>query len=152
MNDLVTLAIKIPRETEVTPEAAQTFLTTLTQLNKPKRFGKLVGKFPKSLALEIAYSRSQIQFQITTDKEFEIFIRTQLQSTYSLSVIEKVEDPLNGVEFDYIKLGLSRGNNYPLASFRDFRDVDPLASLLSVLSKGNENEVTVIQFALESAH
>jgi len=152
MSNLVTLAIKIPRETEVTPEAAQTFLTTLTQLNKPKRFGKLMGRFPKSLALEIAYTKSQIHFQITTDSEFEVFIRTQLQSTYSLSVIEKVEDPLQAIEFDYIKLGLSKGNNYPLATFRDFREVDPLASLLSVLSKGSEDEVTVIQFALESVH
>lgn len=151
MSNLVTLAIKIPRETEVTPEAAQTFLTTLTQLNKGKRFHKkFLNKFPKALALEIAFLHSQIYFMVTCDPEFEVFIRTQLQSNYPLSVIEKIGDPLEGIEFDYIKLGLSKGIYYPLATYKDFRDVDPLASVLSVLSKGHENEVTILQFALEA--
>ena len=75
MKDLVTLAIKIPRDTEVTPEAAQTFLTTLTQLNSGKRLQKLMGKFPKSLSLEIAFVRSQIYFLISIDPEFEVFVR-----------------------------------------------------------------------------
>ncbi len=153
MPNLITLAIKIPRNTEITPEAAQTFLTTLTQLNYIKPFHKkILGKFPKSLALEIVYANSQIQFMITCDSEFEVFIRTQLQSNYSLCVIEKQKDPLEALDFDYIKLGLSKGNNYPLSTFKDFKDVDPLASLLSILSKGTEQEVTILQFALESAH
>lgn len=152
MANLVTLSVKIPRNTEVTPEAAQTFLATLTQLNKGSTLHKkFLAKFPKSLALEIAFYNSQIQFLITCDPEFETFIRTQLQSTYPLSFIEKTKDPLENLEFDYIKLGLSHGNNYPLATYKEFREVDPMASLLSVLSKGHENEITIIQLALEAA-
>ena len=54
MSELVTLAIKLPRETPVTPEAAQTFLAALTQINPTSFWQKLGGAKSKSIALEIA--------------------------------------------------------------------------------------------------
>lgn len=150
MQDLVTLALKLPRNTQVTPEAAQTFLAALTQVNYLSVFDKLLGKKPKAFALEIALINQQIYFLITCDSELVPFIETQIQSNYPLAIIEKIKDPLEGISFDVKTLKLSKGNFYPIATTSSFQDVDPLSSILSVLAKSDPDEVTLVQFALES--
>lgn len=152
MAELTTLLLKLPRNTEVTPEAAQTFLATLTQINKVSTLNKLLGTKQRGFALEITLANQQIRFQITADKELVPFIETQLQSNYPLVIIEKVDDPLKDKEVDYIKLLLRKGNFYAIATFEKFTDIDPLSSILSVLTKSDPDEVSVIQFALESVN
>lgn len=149
-SNLVTLLLKIPRNTVVTPEAARTFFSTLTQINYASNLSKLFGTKVPAFALEICLVNQQIQFQITCDESLRSFIETQLQSNYPLVIIEKIDDPLEGRELKTKNLYLSKGNFYPLATFDSFTDIDPLSSILTVLSKGDPDEVTVIQFALES--
>jgi len=150
MENLVTLVLKIPRNTEVTPEAAQTFLSALTQINSVSFFKKLTGIHPQAIALEIILVNQQIRFQISCDRSLAPFIETQIQSNYPLVIIEKSIDPLNDCDLEVVKLKLRKGNFYPLAVFDTFQDVDPLSSLLSVLSKGDPDQIALIQYALES--
>lgn len=152
MESLTTLLLKIPRNTQVTPEAAQTFLAALTQINSLPFLKKLFGKKPESLALEIALFNQQIRFQITCDNSLVPFIETQLQSNYPLVIIEKIDDPLKEreKELEIKKLVLAKGSYYPIATFDFFQEVDPLSSILSVLSKASPNEAALIQVALES--
>src|SRR4030066_1817263 len=89
MNNLVSLVLKVPRNTENTPEAAQTFLAALTQINSVSFFQKLTGVYPQALALEIALINQQIKFQITCDETLAPFIETQIQSNYPLVIIKK---------------------------------------------------------------
>ena len=150
MSELTTLLLKLPRNTEVTPEAAQTFLAALTQINSVPQLKKLFGARSQALALEIALVSQQIRFQLTAENELLPFVRAQIQSNYPLAIIEKVPDPLGNVDLEVTRLYLSKGNYYPIATYPAFTDIDPLSSVLSVLTKGNPEEVTVIQFALES--
>lgn len=150
MSELTTLLLKIPRNTEVTPEAAKTFLAALTQINYVSGLSKLLGTKPATFALEILLFNQQIRFQITCDKTLGSFIETQIQSNYPLAIIEKVEDPLENKLSDLTILKLSKGNYYPLATFANFTDIDPLSSILSVLAKGDPEEITLVQYALES--
>lgn len=150
MSNLVTLLLKIPRNTEVTPEAAKTFLAALTQINYASTFQKILGNKPKALALEIALYNQQIGFLITCDDELKPFIETQVQSNYPLAIIEKVKDPLEGIEPEVISLKLAKGNYYPVGTSEHFKDIDPLSSILTVLSKSDPNQITLIQIALES--
>lgn len=154
MNELTTLLLKIPRNTEVTPEAAQTFLAALTQINSVSFFQKLSGVKPQALALEIALINQQIRFQITCDSSLAPFVENQLQSNYPLAIIQKTQDPLrqpaNNLKFEIINLKLKKGSYYPIATFANFTDVDPLSSILSVLVKSNPDQVTIVQIALES--
>ena len=62
MSKLVTFNLKLPRNTEVTPEAAKTFLSALTQINPSSSFERLLGKKQKAFALEIALINQQIHF------------------------------------------------------------------------------------------
>jgi hypothetical protein len=150
-SSLTTLFLKLPRNIEVTPEAAKTFLSALTQINSVSTLQKLFGTHPLALALEIASVNQQIQFMITCDNSLVPFVSAQLQSNYPLVVMEKVEDPLAGIPLEVKELKPAKGNYYPLATYDKFTDVDPLSSVLSVLSKAEPTELIVIQIALESA-
>jgi hypothetical protein len=150
-SNLTTLFLKLPRNIEVTPEAAKTFLSALTQINSVSALQKLFGTRPLSLALEVGAINQQIRFMITCDKSLVPFISAQLQSNYPLVVIEKVDDPLAGQPLIVKELKPGKGNFYPLGTYDKFTDIDPMASVLSVLSKAEPTELVVIQVALESA-
>ena len=157
MSTLTTLLLKLPRNSEITPEAAKTFLAALTQINSVSGFQKLMGTRPQALALEIASINQQIDFLITCDTELLPFIQTQIQSNYPLVVMEKIQDPLQaeGPEpgrgsLEVKELKLAKGNYYPIGTYDKFTDIDPLSSTLSVLSKAEPTELVLIQIALES--
>lgn len=155
MSNLTTLFLKLPRNQEITPEAAKTFLAALTQINSVTFWQKLSGVTPRPLALEVASINQQIQFLITCDTELVPFIQNQLQSNYPLVVMEKIFDPLLDQDgepksFDVKELKPSKGNYYPVATYDKFTDIDPLSSVLSVLSKVEPTELVMIQIALEA--
>lgn len=157
MSGLITLLLKLPRNTQVTPESAKTFFSALTQINPITGIEKLLGKKQKGLSMEIVLLNQQISFQITCDQALLPFIETQLRSNYPLLIIEKTKDPLEELAASgndglrLVRLYLQKGNYYPINTFDKFQDVDPLSSILSVLSKGDPEEVTVIQICLESS-
>ena len=151
MQNLTTLLLKLPRNTEVTPEAAQTFLSALTQINSVSFFQRLTGTRPQPLALEIALINQQIRFQITCDTELVPFVSTQIQSNYPLVIIEKTTDSISGQNLSVVSLKLKQGSYYPIATYPAFTDIDPLASLLSVLSKSSPDQTAIVQYTLQAA-
>ena len=151
MQNLTTLLLRLPRNIEVTPEASQTFLSALTQINSVSFFQRLTGTKAQALALEIALVNQQILFLITCDSEIVPFVTTQIQSNYPLLIIEKVQDPIAQKPLLVTNLGLRNGSYYPLATYANFTDIDPLSSILSVLSKASPDDVALVQIALESA-
>lgn len=151
MSQLDSLLLKIPRGTEVTPEAAQTFLAALTQINSVSGLDRLFGKKPQVLALEIALFNQQIHFLITTDTEMSPFVKTQIQSNYPLVMVEKIEDPLQNMgALSAKRLRLARGNLYPINTYPAFVDIDPLSSVLSIFSNAQAGELAVVQICLEA--
>ena len=153
MNDLLTIQLKLPRNTDVTPEAAQTFLSALTNINTTPSFEKLIfRKKAKPLALEISLYDHIIRFQLTAHKDLMPFIKTQLQSSYPLLIMDKSDDVLQKFLPEVASLRLTSGNYYPITTYESFKDVDPLSAMLSVLSKADENEMVLVQYALESTN
>jgi hypothetical protein len=151
MHNLTTLLIKLPRNTEITPEASKTFLSALTQINGVTFFQKLTGVKAQPLALEICLINQQIQFLITCDVDLVPFVTTQIQSNYPLAIIEKRNDPMEGANIVVNTVILKKGSYYPIADYSKFADIDPLSSVLSVLSKSDPDELAIIQIALEGA-
>jgi len=151
MTGLTTLLLKLPRNTEITPESSQTLLAALTQINGVSRLQKMLGTKPQAFALEIALDNQQIKFIVTCDDDLVPFVTTQIQSNYPLVIIEKIKDPIEGKQLDVAALVLSHGSYYPLAVTDNFKEVDPLSSVLSVLSKGDPDQLALIQISLESA-
>ena len=152
MANLTTLFLKLPRNQDVSPEAAKTFLSALTQINEVSPLQRLFGAVPPPLSLEIASVNQQIKFLITCDSSLVPFIEAQIQSNYPLVVIEKINDPLASTPKIVVKeLKLSKGSYYPIGTYDKFTDIDPLSSILSVLSKVEPTETVMVQIALESA-
>lgn len=150
--DNTTLLLKIPRNTKVTPEAAQTFLSALVEINYMSSIKKLFGNRPPAFALEIGVVNQHIGFQITCDSRLVNFVETQLQSNYPLVVLEKIKDPFINIEYpNIINLHLRKGNYYPIATYNLFNDIDPMSSILQVLSKAQANEMLLYQIAIESS-
>lgn len=153
MLELSTLFLKLPRNQEITPEAARTFLSALTQINSVSDFQKLLGTTPLALSLEIASINQQIMFLITCDPTLVPFIEAQVQSNYPLVVIEKISDPLASLPSIEVKeLKLSKGSFYPIGTYDKFTDIDPLSSVLSVLSKVEPTDTVMVQIALEATN
>ncbi|HTK03313.1 MAG TPA: TraM recognition domain-containing protein [Alphaproteobacteria bacterium] len=150
MPNLTTLLLKLPRNSDITPEAAKTFLSALTQINSISSFQKFFGTRPPALALELASINQQINFLITCEDTLVPFIQTQIQSNYPLVVMEKIPDPLTNQNLDIKELKLAKGNYYPIGTYDKFTDVDPLSSILSVLSKAEPTELILVQITLES--
>lgn len=150
MSKLVTISVKLPRLQEVTPEAAKMFLSTLTSLSSVTPLQKFFGAKPQVLSLELVTINQQILFLITVDEELERFVQTQLQSNYPLVIMQKINDPLEGLAMGVKNLKLKNGSYYPIATYDKFTEIDPMASVLSVLSKAESNEVSMVQLALEA--
>lgn len=152
MPKLTTLLIKVPRDLDVTPEATQTFLSTLTQINSVGKWKRFTGTKPLAVALEIAVVNQQIMFMVTADTQIIPFVESQIQSNYPLALIEKHADPLAEVidDLSIYFFRLKKGTNYPIATFTHFTDIDPLSSVLTVMGKAPPDKIGIVQIAIES--
>ena len=151
MNDLTTLFLKVPRGSEINPESAQTFLAALTQINSVGRWDRLMGARPQVLSLEIMLFKQQIHFCITCDIDLAPFVEAQLQSNYPLVIIENGPDPLLTAGALHVQeLSPKKGIYYPIATYPAFQEVDPISSILSVLSKAPPESFAAVQISLEA--
>jgi len=148
-SQLTTLFLKVPRGTEITPESAKTFLAALTGISNVTFMEKMKGLTPQVLSLEIITINQQIRFAITASTELVPFVEGQLQSNYPLVSIERVPDPIVNQQLAVTDLTLRKGAYYPIAIYSTFSDIDPMSSILSILSKAEIGEVTIVQLALE---
>ncbi len=143
------LEVKNPRTLEVTPELMVQFLASLTTL-KHKSF-----LFTKGIpvSLEITFFEGTIHFFIVGDKNYQHFIEAQILSQYPKALLVPQKDYLPKIMESSqptlaARLKLQHDFVYPIKTFKDFKDVDPLSSFLGVLSKLKGHENIVIQIML----
>lgn len=154
MSKLSTLLVTIPRDTEVTPESAATFLSTYPAILHKSLFDVYIrGEARPNVALEVAVYEQKIKFILTISGELVQFAASQIQSTYPLAKITAIEDPLPKLAGSlYVgELSLSLASFYPLKTWSDFRETDPMNAYLSVLSKAEPGEVVWISFVIAKA-
>ena len=154
MPKLTTLLVTIPRETEVTAESAATFLSTFPSILHKSLFDVWIkGEEKPVIALEVAVWEQKIRFLVTCSSHLTQFIISQIQSTYPLAVIAPIEDPLLGFapRLTIGEMRLSLASYYPLKTWADFKDTDPINSYLSVMSKAEVGEVMWLSWVISSA-
>lgn len=148
--DRIILEIKTSRLSEETTEAMVQFLASLTGLRK--RF-MLLWKLGHPISLELAMFNQTIHFYVTCPASLKTFIEGQLTGAYPKSLIVNTKDYMPGIIADKSSLAmgqmkLSSSYLFPLKIYSEFKDVDPLASLLSSLAKAQPNDRVVIQYLL----
>lgn len=145
----ILLEIRTSRTGEETPEAMAQFLTNLSNL----RFRHLlIFKRGIPISLEMAIIEQLIHFYISVPSAFQAFIESQLISQYPKASIVKTKDYLPEILMDKTvflgQLKLEHDFVYPLRTFVDFKEVDPLSSVISALSKNQKEDKVAIQYLL----
>ncbi|MBI2595670.1 type IV secretion system DNA-binding domain-containing protein [Candidatus Daviesbacteria bacterium] len=143
MHQKIILEIKTPRTGEETPEAMVQFLASLTSIKAKTAF-----------SLEIVVVNQAIHFYIAAPLAYQTYIESQLLSQYPKALVTPVKDDglqallseKKDIEAGQVKL--QHNFLYPLKSFNDFKDVDPMSSLLGILTRIAKEDVVVVQFLL----
>lgn len=149
----IALEIRTPRTGLETPEAMAQFFGSLVQLKAPpaNSFWK-TSELP--LSFEIAVFDQSIHFYIVIPISHQSFIESQLLSQYPRSLITPVKleqimahfkDPLT---YSYGQMKLQSPNVYPLKTYKDFKDIDPMSSLLGMMAKLSPEDAVLVQFLL----
>ncbi len=158
-DSMAILELKVPRESEQvsqTPEAAAQFFANVTNLLHHSFMARILGHHLPSIALEIATINQSIHFYLVCPRHVQSYLESQLKAQYPLISIIPAADYLSDIwttpgGFDAGQMTLGTYPIYPLKTYKDFSDVDPLVGVLSVVARAKPDEVMVIQYILGAA-
>ncbi len=153
MTEKIILEIKIPRENEYTPESAEALFSGLSKsLTIPGFFNRLRGSKPRVLVLEIACYNQQIRFYVILERDFLPYFESQILAVYPLAVLSETQDCLCHINSFFAgQIVQSASFYYPIRTYQEFKDVDPLSSFLAVMSKAGGKDLFLVQIVLEPA-
>ncbi len=142
------LQIKVPKKNEYTHEQTNIFLSSLLS-GGTKKFLGLFGDTKADVSLNILSYKSIITFLIGVDDADEDFVRNQLLAQYPNAQINLYEgDELFPEHFVEIKLAKAR--DLPIQTMQDYKDVDPMVSVLSPMTRIRDQEAFFwVQMVLE---
>ena len=154
MVQLSFLQIRNPKDDETPIEAAtQIFASALPYPYIP--WWKRLFISVKTYAFEIYLMGQTIYFYAVTPKENETFIQSLVTSSFPQSAVKKTTDPMDIIfKSKNIRVGEVVLNSYPylpIKTYFDFKDIDPLSSLVGFLSKQGPNLKMVIQILISPA-
>ena len=158
-NSFTVLEVRLPQENEYTFEAMSSLLANFTQFSHASLLQRLIGKKKTIASLEILLKDGQLRFFVVIPKNELDFFRSQILAQYSTALTRETPDYLQdffSTETNsnptFTQMGLAKSYSYPLKTTTDFRDTDPLNSVLAPLSRSNNTkDFFVFQIILSSA-
>ncbi|MFA6250969.1 MAG: hypothetical protein WC686_05765, partial [Candidatus Shapirobacteria bacterium] len=181
-DNLTFLEIRHPQENEYTLESMSSLLSNFVQFASVSFWDRLRGKKPTIASLEIVLFGGQIHFVIVTPSEHTEFFRSQTLAQYPSAITREITDYLlTGVVNNFSEhsdrssismdpegsahrknsftsqlhsclLGLSRIYDYPVKTAKDFKETDPLNSVLAPISRSNQtNDFFLYQVLISNA-
>lgn len=170
MSKHVVLELRTSRNAEHTPETAAQVFATLPTL-KDSLLEKLRGH-NEHLSFELLVQNQTIYFLCYVPERLVEYVASLFQSSYPEVLITLLDsDPLELVlpskrktegltthiteQSRFTQAGilkLTQAEYYPLKTYLDFSDIDPLAPILSTLSKSGQYDQILLQFVVKKAH
>jgi len=147
------LEIKTSKDSEETAETAVQLFSTLPRLKK-NLFDQIMGRY-ENLSFEILVREQSIRFLVHVPSRLLEYFKGALHASYPEAVLsELTSDPVDFFLDQKQKLRLAslKLKNYsylPLKTYQDFKEIDPLATLLGTLSKNEGQDSILIQFSLD---
>lgn len=139
---LTCFEVRLPQNNEYTIESTNSFLATLTHSLK-KTFSERLFKQHKLLAsLEIVLKNGQIHFYFLSPASKAEYLKSQLLGQFPTALlVETKQDYLQDLSQPllFCQVASTKGSAYPLKSSKEFREVDPLTSVLAPLSRSSQN-------------
>ncbi len=143
--DSVLLEIAVPRGNEIKIDAMEQLFAGLYSIKKggwKQRFS-----VQPTISFELVARQEDIHFYVWTPKKIQDLVEKQIHGGYPDAEIKEVQEyNLFNQEgkVAYKALQLSKGNFYPLKTFKDL-PTDPLAAITSALAKMGPGEGAAIQ-------
>jgi len=165
MSHHVILELRTDRHAENTPETAVQLFATLPKI-KQNLWWKILNQ-DEHLSFEILVQNQTIYFLVYLPERLEEYIKGLIKSSYPEVLITKLaKDPvkfldpsLDSDESKYVNqyspslsqgsLRLKYSQVFPLKNYKDFSDTDPLAPILSTLSKVDQHDQVLIQLVIQ---
>ncbi|MDP4009478.1 MAG: type IV secretion system DNA-binding domain-containing protein [Candidatus Shapirobacteria bacterium] len=156
--NLSILEVRLPQNNEHTLESMSSLLSNFTQFSSPSLLQNLFNRRKTLGSLEIVLTKGQIHFFFASDKENSEFFRSQILAQYPTAIIRESEDYFSNYidnsqdkNIFFNQLGNSRSYSYPLKTAKDFKETDPLNSVLAPLSHSTKpDDFFVFQIILAS--
>lgn len=147
--------LAVPRENEYTPEAAASLFGSMAHLQSQWWLSSLLfNTQPGRLVLETVVINQKVYFFAAVEDVSGQYFESQFQAAYPLAVVSEQEDYLQG----WRELPLFTGQMvysvpyyFPLKTYSEFKDTDPMVLILGVMSKAREDEVMLFQLILAGA-
>lgn len=143
----ITLQLRNSKSSELDPNSAAQLFSALPETKKPW----LPFSSPEAIAFEILCINQTIYFQINAPKEMEHYLRSQIHAAYPETLIQVAPHEVGNFP-SFMKgvvksttLKLNHGSFYPLKTFKDFSETDPLSTILGLLSKLAPEQSALIQ-------
>lgn len=153
-SNLTILEVRLPQENEFTFESMSALLANFTQFAKRSFIEKLTHKKKTISSLEVVLKDGQIKFFVVVPTADIEFFRSQILAQYSTAALKETDDylDLESTNFSFTQLGLAKSYSYPLKTTKDFKDTDPLNSVLAPLSRSNNiKDFFIFQIVLATA-
>ncbi len=148
--DKIVLELRLPRDTEQTAEAMAGVFAALTNL-KSSLINRLLGK-EKPLIFEIAVDNQIIHFYAVVPLDYQSYFESQLSAQYPTSTILASPDYLSewgGKNFTVCgQLRLASYSYLPLKTYTDFKETDPLSSILGMMARAEKEEKILMQLLI----
>ena len=149
------LQIRNPKDDETPIEAATQIFASLL----PYPFIPLWRRMfvhPKTYAFEIYLLSQTLYFYVTSPTQSESFVQSLVSSSFPASTGKKTSDPMEIIfkskRLAYGEVALNSYTYLPTKTYFDFRDVDPLSSLVGFLSKQPAGLKMAIQVLITPAY
>ena len=144
---LHTVEIRPDRGSENTPEASSQIFSSLASI-KTSFLNRLFGR-EEPLVFEILSYEQKTHFFAHFPQDLSAYIESQIAAQYPKASIVASADPLlsriEGKQLSFGELKFSSTHYYPLKTWRDFADSDPMSAVLGGMAKLNEGEVLLVQ-------
>jgi hypothetical protein len=157
---LTFLEVRLPQDNETTLESMSSLFSNFTQFTKKSFWDRFTGKKHTIASLEIVLLEGQVHFYVVTPQSNFDFFRSQILAQYPFAIVKETEDyllpfveTLRATSLpSFTQLSLARPYSYPLKIAKDFRDTDPLASVLAPLSRApNPTDFFLYQILISNA-
>ncbi|OGK24288.1 hypothetical protein A3C25_02585 [Candidatus Roizmanbacteria bacterium RIFCSPHIGHO2_02_FULL_38_11] len=154
MNNLSFLQVRNPKDDETPIEAATQIFASILPHPYIPLWKRLFIK-PKTYAFEIYLLGQTIYFYVAAPKENETLIQSLVTSSFPKSAVKKTSDPMEIIfKSKYLSAGEVALNSYPylpIKTYFDFKDIDPLSSIIGFLSRQDSNIRMAVQILISPA-
>jgi len=155
MSSLSFLQIRNPKDDETPIETATQIFASLTPYQFIPLWRRILFGWPATYSFEIYYLNQTVYFYLTCPNEKTTLVQSLLSSSFPQIKIKKTTDPLDIVlknkSLAFGEMVLTSGYYYPIKTYMDFKEVDPLSSLIGFLSKQPPQLSYLVQIVLTAA-